>query len=295
MIIDSEDEEEYQSASPVPQGDASDDIEVDIQSLVDDVEQGASPRRTRLKRSGSSSTSTKKKVKLTMADQDYGEDMLVDVDDDQAMVDDETDDNFIDDDLDDEPQKASKSRAGRGGKSTRGRGRGGAKQTRGGKPKEPEKEIMIRDERKLPAGKAPAATAVTGQKRSVADDATPTSNRDHTPTSSELPPPVKKQKLPTIKKNKQNGAANIPTVTAESKPAREAAASGAGGAAARTSNHADLDLNDTATYKSLFSSVGALSLYQAVYSLYYMFYRPGQVLAQLLYRRRKGARKSSGE
>ena len=262
MIIDSEDEE-YQSASPAQQGTASDDIEVDIQTLVDGVEQEASPRRTRLKRSGSSSTSTKKKVKLVVAEQDYGDDMLVD--DDQVMEDEDTDDNFIEDDVDDEPRKAGKSRAGRGGKSSRGKGRGGAKQTRGSKPKEPEKEIMVRDERKLPAGKAPPATAVTGQKRSAVDDSTPTSNRDHTPASSEPPPPVKKQKLPPIKKNKQAGAPTTLTVTAESKPARDAATISAGGPVARTINHADLDLNDSATYMSLFSSVSTLSLKQAIY------------------------------
>jgi cell division septation protein DedD len=240
--VDSEEEEEdFPGTSPSHTAD--DDVDVDIGDLVDDVEgDNSPPTKSRLKRSSSSaqaaSTSKLKRVKLTLPETEYQEDSDVDIDQD-------AEDDFIEESEDERPKKGGKVRPGAAkGKPVRGRGKGGAKLPVRGSKTSTDKDIIMKDERRLPSAvKVTPATAVAGQKR-AAEDADDRVSPANTSTPSTETPAAKKQKLPPIKKNKPAGSTNQST-TSTPKPA----------AAPKAKGTNDLDLNDSATYLSLFSLV----------------------------------------
>lgn len=156
--------------------------------------------------------------------------------------------------------------------------------------KKNDKEIVIRDERKIP----PPATSTpkekpsmpTGSKRPPPKDEdedmdidvsgttradSPDKSKVAPPTKLEdpAPPPLKKRKLPTIKKNKTSTAPSTPStakpsISDEKKDATTTAttASTLVGVAARkpaaTAGNADFDLRDKSVYAQLFNKVRSL-------------------------------------
>jgi hypothetical protein len=162
---------------------------------------------------------------------------------------------------------------------------------KGGKPKvgkEKEKEIMIKDERKIPPSDTlSVSTSVTAQSQVsdlFADDESsvhpplvvdPSAVPDH----SALPPPeLKKRKLPTIKKNKPSASAaasaQSQSAAAPSKPPPSTDDVTKIGAphpqrkAAGLMGAADFDLRDKSVYAELFKGVGAaLMIFLHVYMI----------------------------
>ncbi|PCH37960.1 hypothetical protein WOLCODRAFT_135958 [Wolfiporia cocos MD-104 SS10] len=159
----------------------------------------------------------------------------------------------------------------------------GASKTGKGKAKAEEKEIVIRDERKLPppapsTSKQPVAATTASKRPSLkTEDSASTSAADdagkqqvESPTKTEDPAPALpvKRKLPTIKKNKPPTASSTPTApkpppppqsTSEQKDASPSAKPV--GVAARkpvnTLGNADFDLRDKSVYASLFKTGGS--------------------------------------
>ncbi|KAG1827290.1 uncharacterized protein BJ212DRAFT_1311338 [Suillus subaureus] len=235
------------------------------------------PSAKRIKAAGSV-TGTKKTKQAVFSD---AEDAEVDIDD---LVD---EDDFLDEpfpDVEDEgfePEAAPK----RGGKA---KASSSAKRKptkiklvlgKGGKPKagkDKEKEIMIKDERKIPpSGTLSASTSVTAQSQVsdlFADDESsvrPPSVADPpaAPDQSAFPlPELKKRKLPTIKKNKSSTSAatsaQSQTAAAPSKPPPSTDDVTKIGAphpqrkAAGLMGAADFDLRDKSVYAELFKGAG---------------------------------------
>ncbi|KAG2063816.1 hypothetical protein BDR04DRAFT_1146173 [Suillus decipiens] len=229
-------------------------------------------------KAASSVTGAKKKRQAVFSDADDAE---VDIDD---LVD---EDDFLDEPFPDVEDEALKTETApkRGGK---GRVSLSAKRrptkvrlvlAKGGKSKagkEKEKEIMIKDERKiLPPDTMSASTSVTAQSQVsdlFADDESsvhPPSVVDPSaaPDQSALPPPeLKKRKLPTIKKNKPSTStttsAQAQSTTVPSKPppstddATKIGAPHPQRKAAGLMGAADFDLRDKSVYAELFKGAG---------------------------------------
>ncbi|KAG0707755.1 hypothetical protein DFH29DRAFT_895178 [Suillus ampliporus] len=227
-------------------------------------------------------TGAKKKKQVVFSD---GEDAEVDIDD-LVDEDDFLDEQFPDAEDDDfEPQTAPK----RGGKakassSTKSKpakakpvlAKGG--KAKAGKEKEKEKEIMIKDERKIPPSGTPSASASTtiASQTQVselfADDESsvhppPAVDPSAAPDHSTVPPPEqKKRKLPTIKKNKPPAAgatsSQSQSTASSSKPPPSTDDVTKTGAphqprkAAGLMGATDFDLRDKSVYAQLFKGAG---------------------------------------
>ncbi|KAG2368561.1 hypothetical protein BDR07DRAFT_1390934 [Suillus spraguei] len=263
LAYDPMDQHAAAGTAPVASGQARKKSKVDV-----------NVKRTKM---ASSVTAAKKKRQAVFSD---AEDAEVDIDD---LVD---EDDFLDEpfpDVEDEGLETEVAPK-RGGKA---RGPSSAKRkptkvklvlAKGGKPKagkEKEKEIMIKDERKIPPPDTmSASTSVTAQSQVsdlFADDESsvhPPSVVDPSaaPDQSALPPELKKRKLPTIKKNKPSTStttsAQAQSTTAPSKaspstddvtkigaPHPQRKAAGLMGAA-------DFDLRDKSVYAELFKGAG---------------------------------------
>ncbi|CCM03109.1 uncharacterized protein FIBRA_05229 [Fibroporia radiculosa] len=195
---------------------------------------------------------------------------------------DDEDDEFVDagrimdsEDEDFAPESAPPSKK---GAVTKGKGlkpSGGTKGARGRGKKE-EKEIIVRDERKLPpaapsAPKDRSAVPAANSKRpapkddrqvAVAEPAAAEKAQEPVPLEEAAPPLPKKRKLPTIKKNKASATPSTPSVAAVSPAVGEKKDAAADvitpvGVAARkpaaTANNADFDLRDKSVYAQLFT------------------------------------------
>ncbi|KAG2132518.1 uncharacterized protein EDB93DRAFT_903916 [Suillus bovinus] len=208
-----------------------------------------------------------------------------DTEDAEVDIDDPVDDYFVDEPFPDaedegfEPEAAPK----RGGKARTSLS-AKSKPTKvklvlgkGGKPKAgKEKEIMIKDERKIPPSDTlSVSTSVTAQSQVsdlFADDESsvhPPSVVDPSapPDQSALPPPeLKKRKLPTIKKNKSSTSAatsaQSQSAAAPSKPlpstddVTKIAAPHPQRKAAGLMGATDFDLRDKSVYAELFKGAG---------------------------------------
>lgn len=141
-----------------------------------------------------------------------------------------------------------------------------------GKAAVPEKNITVKDERKLVPSRE-GSTAAT--KRGVsADDADDDEYATKVDSAEPAAPPPKKRKLPPMKKNKPSTGTSTPTPAAMPKlppkptPNEDKGLDGlalpVSGARkpAATANNADFDLRDKSVYASLFMKVSGMSCMQ---------------------------------
>ncbi|KAH9952134.1 hypothetical protein B0H21DRAFT_880312 [Amylocystis lapponica] len=183
-----------------------------------------------------------------------------------------------------EPAHAPPKRGAAAMKAKTGKGSAAAK---GGKAKsrKEEKEINIRNERRLPppvASTSKEGSPVLSSKRprpksEAVDSPTPppvtsvVDTKDIEPPAREVSPPFKKRKLPTIKKNKPANANSTASSTPSSAklpekkglidtPPRPPLAVGTAPVprkSAATINNADVDLRDASVYAQLFTKPGS--------------------------------------
>lgn len=161
-----------------------------------------------------------------------------------------------------------------------------------GKDKDKEKEIMIKDERKLatPGSPLPSASQTQASDLFAEDESSvpppsavePSAVADH----STLPPsePAKKRKLPTIKKNKPaaSGATSTPSqsTTAPSKPplasddmTKIVAPSNQQRKPAALMGATDFDLRDKSVYAELFKGVRRLDIFAFIHTYHFPGWR----------------------
>ncbi len=206
----------------------------------------SSKARGKEAKSSKSKTSTKKPRRQVVWTDDEDDDF----DDPEVVVTD-------DDDFDPEPDYSSskKSVKGKVGKTNTGKP---SARSKGGREKD-EKEIVFRDERRLPT------TASDPSRRPKAHDEVPVSNAFTADITDEASLP-KKRKLPTIKKNKPSTAGStapstpsapkpLPAVVEKSQTSRTPApTSNQVGTRKPAGASADINLLDSSVYSELFKS-----------------------------------------